>query len=284
MTENMISTDAIQQLTSTGVSLLSTWGLSVAGAISILILGRWIAALLRRNSIRAMQRSKMDASLVQFFGSAIYYLTLSVVVIAVLNLFGVQTASMVAVLGATSLAIGLALQGSLSHFSAGVMLLLLRPIRVGDFVEVASISGTIVEIGLFNTTLNTSDGIRIVVPNSNVNGQTIKNFSSNENRRNDLLIGIGYDDDIGKAMELIAKVLDGEERVLEDPAFRIGVVDLAESSVNLTVRAWCHRTDYVALRMDLHRELKEQLQAAGFNIPYPQQDIHLIPASDSSLG
>ena len=279
MTEHMISTDAIHQLTSTGVSLLSTWGLSVAGAIAILFLGRWLAALLRRNSMRAMQRSKMDASLVPFFSSAIYYLTLSVVIIAVLNLFGVQTASMVAVLGATSLAIGLALQGSLSHFSAGVMLLLLRPIRVGDFVEIASTSGTIVEIGLFNTTLDTSDGIRIVVPNSNVNGQTIKNYSFNETRRNDILIGIGYDDDIGKAMELIAKVLGAEERVLKDPDFRIGVVDLGESSVNLTVRAWCHRTDYAVLRMDLHRELKEQLQAAGFNIPYPQQDVHLISSS-----
>jgi small conductance mechanosensitive channel len=283
MTENMISTDAIQQLTSTGVSLLSTWGLSVAGAIVILFLGRWLAALLRRNSMRAMQRSKMDASLVPFFASAIYYLTLAVVVIAVLNLFGVQTASMVAILGATSLAIGLALQGSLSHFSAGVMLLLLRPIRVGDFVEIASTSGTIVEIGLFNTTLNTSDGVRIVVPNSNVNGQTIKNYSFNETRRNDMVIGISYDDDIGKAIGVIRAVLDAEERVLKDPEPTIGVVELADSSVNLTVRPWCQRTDYFALRLSLHRELKERLEAAGCSLPYPQQDVHLISTSNEPL-
>ena len=280
MTEMPFNPDAMLELTSTGVNLLSTWGLSVAGAIALLIVGRWVAALLRHSAHRAMKRSKLDPSLIPFFSSAIHYLVIAVVVIAVLNLFGVQTASLVAVVGAAGLAIGLALQGTLSNFSAGVMLLVLRPIRVGDFVEVSGTAGTVVEIGLFTTMLNTSDNIRVVISNSNVDGQTIKNYSFNETRRNDLLIGISYDDDIGKAMEVIAKVLDDDDRVLKDPKYRIGVAELGTSSVNLTIRPWCQRTDYLSLRLDLQRELKEKLEAAGCSLPYPQQDVHLIASPD----
>ncbi len=280
MTNSVLETQPIHEFLGTGAELLSTWGLSVAGAIAVFIVGRWIAALLRRNALRAMQRSKLDPSLVPFFASAVYYVALTVVVIAVLNLFGVQTASLVAVLGAAGLAVGLALQGSLSNFSAGVMLLVLRPIRVGDFVEVSGTAGSVLEIGLFTTILNTSDNIRIVVPNSNINGQTIKNYSFNETRRNDMVIGISYDDDIGKAIGVIRAVLDAEERVLKDPVPTIGVVELADSSVNLTVRPWCQRTDYFSLRLALHRELKEKLEAAGCSLPYPQQDVHLSGTSE----
>ncbi|MFP8873473.1 MAG: mechanosensitive ion channel domain-containing protein [Myxococcota bacterium] len=280
MTDSVLGTDALHQLIASSIDLLSTWGLSVAGAVTVLLVGRWLAALLRRNALRAMQRSKLDPSLVPFFASAVYYLALAVVVIAVLNLFGVQTASLVAVLGAAGLAVGLALQGSLSNFSAGVVLLILRPIRVGDFVEVSGNAGTVIEIGLFTTMLNTSDNIRIVVPNSNINGQTIKNYSFNETRRNDMVIGISYDDDIGKAIGVIRAVLDADERVLKDPEPTIGVIELADSSVNLTLRPWCQRTDYFALRLALHRELKEKLEAAGCSLPYPQRDVHLSGTSE----
>lgn len=280
MNDSVMGTEAIQALLSTGVELISTWGLSVAGAVALLIVGRWVASILKRNTLRALKRSRLDPSIVPFVSSAVYYLSLAVVVIAVLNLFGVQTASLVAVLGAAGLAVGLALQGSLSNFSAGIMLLILRPIRVGDFVEVGGSSGTVVEIGLFHSILDTSDNIRIVIANSNINGQTIKNYSINENRRNDLVIGISYDDDIGKAIEVIRGVLDAEPRVLKDPEYTVGVIELGDSSVNLTVRPWCRRTDFLALRMTLHREIKEKLEAAGCNLPYPQTDVHIIGAAE----
>ena len=160
------------------------------------------------------------------------------------------------------------------------MLLVLRPIRVGDFVEVSGTAGTIIEIGLFTTILNTSDNLRVIISNSSINGQTIKNYSVNETRRNDMIIGISYDDDIGKAIDVIRGVLDAEERVLKDPEPTIGVVELADSSVNLTVRPWCNRKDYASLRQFLLREFKEKLEAAGCNLPYPQQDVHLVSSAE----
>jgi small conductance mechanosensitive channel len=204
------------------------------------------------------------------------------VVIAVLSLFGIETTSLIAVLGAAGLAVGLALQGTLSNFASGVMLLLFRPFKVGDYVEIAGEGGSVQEIGIFSTQLHTPDNVKIAIPNSAVYGQTIKNYSANDTRRNDLVIGISYDDDIARAVETIQRILAADSRVLEDPEPVVAVADLADSSVNLVVRPWCAGSDYWPLRFDLTRQIKEELEAAGCSIPYPQRDVHLYQEGPTS--
>lgn len=271
-----------EEIVQTIVSLMSTWGLQVVGALVLLIVGRWIAGALGRATRRALERSKLDASLIPFVSGIVYYLAIAVVLIAVLNLFGIETTSLIAVLGAAGLAVGLAMQGTLSNVAAGVMLLIFRPLRPGDYVEVAGIAGTIDEIGLFSTTLNTPDNVHITVPNSSVYGETIKNYSTNDTRRNDLVMSISYGDDIGRAVEVLQKVLDSDSRVLKDPAPVVAVSALAESSVDLVVRPWCRKEDYWALRFDLTRKCKEELEGAGLSIPFPQRDLHVFPTSQAS--
>jgi len=261
------------------VALLSTWGLQVLGALAVLIIGRWIAGRIRKAVRRALERAGTDATLVPFFSAFAYYTVIAVVIIAVLNLFGVQTTSLIAVLGAAGLAVGLALQGTLSNFAAGVMLLGFRPFRVGDYVDIAGTAGSVAEIGLFTVTLNTPDNVRIIVPNSAVYGQTITNYASNPTRRNDLVVGISYGDDIGKAIGTIEKILAEDSRVLEDPAPVVATSELGDSSVNLVVRPWCTKDDYWPLRFDLTRRIKEGLEAAGCSIPFPQHDVHLFQAT-----
>jgi small conductance mechanosensitive channel len=257
------------------IELASGWGLQVLGAIAVLIVGRWVAGVIRKNVRRGLERAGTDASLVPFVTSLIYYLVLTVVVIAVLSLFGIETTSLIAVLGAAGLAVGLALQGTLSNFAAGVMLLIFRPFRIGDFVDAAGIAGTVQEIGIFVTILHTPDNVRMIVPNSEIGSGIIKNFSANEQRRNDLVIGISYDDDIGVAVRTIEKVLQSEKRVRSEPASVVVVGELGDSSVNLLVRPWCDASDYWPLRWDLTRKIKEELEKAGCSIPYPQHDVHL---------
>jgi len=262
-------------LLETTMTLVSTWGLRVVGALALLVLGRIVCGALRRATRRALSRGGVDESLVPFLASLVYYLSLAVVIIAVLNLFGIQTASIIAVLGAAGLAVGLAMQGTLSNFASGVMLLLFRPFRVGDYVEAAGVAGSVQEIGIFSTVLHTPDNVRIVVPNSSVYGGTVKNYSANENRRNDLTIGVSYDDDLARAIEAIQKVLAADSRVLKDPPPVVAVAELGDSSVNLVVRPWCTGADYWPLRFDLTRRLKEEVEAAGCSIPFPQRDVHV---------
>ncbi len=279
--------EAIQENASeaieTAIELISSWGLNVIGAIVLLIVGRWVAASVRKAARRSLERGKVDPSLVPFISSLTYYGVLTVVLIAVLNLFGVETTSLVAVLGAAGLAVGLALQGTLSNFSAGAMLLVFRPIRVGDYVEVGGVGGSVAEIGVFTTTLNTPDNVKVIIPNSSVFGQTIKNYSANDNRRIDLVMGISYGDDIGKAMDAINDVLSKETRLLAEPAPTVAVAELGDSSVNIVVRPWVSKDDYWPTRFDLTRALKEGLEASGCSIPFPQRDLHVItiPGSES---
>ncbi len=258
------------------VAAVSTWGLRVLGAIAVFIIGRWIAGRIRKGVTAGLERAETDPTLVPFISSMVYYLAIAVVVIAVLNLFGVETTSLIAVLGAAGLAVGLALQGTLSNFASGVMLLTFRPFKLGDYVDVAGTAGTVAEIGIFTCRLNTPDNVQIIVPNSDVYGQTIRNFAANPTRRNDLVVGIAYDDDIGKAIETIEQVIAADDRVLKDPEPVIAVSELGDSSVNLVVRPWCSKDDYWPLRFDLTRRLKEELEAAGCSIPFPQHDVHVI--------
>ena len=275
MDPNEVS-EGMQAAVDTASSLIIEYGMSVVGAVLLLIVGRIVAGWARGSLTKALTKAGTDASLVPFFASMLYYIVLGVVLIAVLNLFGIETTSLIAVFASAGLAVGLAMQGTLSNFASGVMLLIFRPIRVGDFVEVAGQAGTVKEISIFNTIMATGDNVRIVVPNSAVYGDIVKNYSYNETRRIDLVMGIGYGDDIGQAMQIIERVVTGDERTLSDPAPVIAVAELADSSVNLVVRPWCNASDYWGLRWDLTRKLKEELEAGGCNIPFPQTDVHII--------
>jgi small conductance mechanosensitive channel len=257
------------------VNIVSAWGLKILGAIVVLIIGRFVARWARRLIRKVMQRGHADATLVPFVAGVAYYLILAFVAVAVLGMVGVQTASMVAVLGAAGLAVGLALQGTLSNFASGVMLLVFRPFGVGDYIDAGGTAGSVASVGLFSTTMNTPDNVRIVVPNSAVYGSTIKNYAANATRRNDIVVGVSYDDDLAVAVSTIERVLQEDSRVLAEPAPVVAISELGDSSVNIVVRPWCTKEDYWALRFDLTRALKEQLEAAGCSIPFPQRDVHL---------
>lgn len=272
----------IGEVLNTIVTLVADWGLKVIGAIVVLIVGRIVAKSVRKGVRKTLERGKMDPTLVPFVSSLTYYLVMAFVLIAVLGMVGIETASMIAVLGAAGLAVGLALQGTLANFASGVMLLIFRPFHTGDFIEAAGASGTVDTVGIFTTTLNTPDNVRIVLPNSTVWGQTIKNFATNPTRRVDMVMGISYDDDIGKAIETITRVVEGDDRVLKDPAPVVAVSELADSSVNLVVRPWCKREDYWGVYFDLTRALKEQLESSGCSIPFPQTDVHLHKVPESA--
>ncbi|MGD8726682.1 MAG: mechanosensitive ion channel [Gemmatimonadales bacterium] len=254
--------------------MIAAWGLKVLGAIVVFIIGRMVAKWARRAMGRVLKKGNMDETLVPFLTGMTYYLLMAFVVVAVLGMMGIQTASMIAVLGAAGLAVGLALQGTLGNFASGVMLLVFRPFRVGDFIEAAGIAGSVESISIFTTRLNTPDNVGIVIPNSAVWGSTIKNYAANDTRRIDLVAGISYDDDIGLAIRTIEQMLQ-DPRVLKDPAPTIAVSELADSSVNIVVRPWCNRNDYWGLRFDLTRKMKEDLESAGCTIPFPQRDVHM---------
>lgn len=259
----------------------TAWGVVVANykpvlaAVIILVIGRMAAGWARRLTRKALERGAVDSTLVPFVAKLVYFGILAVVVIAALNRLGVATTSVVAIFGAAGLAVGLALQGTLANFASGVMLLVFRPFNVGDFVDVGGTAGTVVEIGIFATTLKSPDNIKITVPNSQVYGTTISNYNGNETRRVDLVMGISYDDNIQTAVETIRRIVTAHELVLPDPEPQIAVSNLGDSSVNIVVRPWCYTADYWTVRFDLTRSLKEGLEAAGCSIPYPQRDVHM---------
>ncbi|PIW27640.1 MAG: mechanosensitive ion channel protein MscS [Rhodospirillales bacterium CG15_BIG_FIL_POST_REV_8_21_14_020_66_15] len=257
------------------------YGMSVLGAVVILILGWWFAGWAKRAVTKALDRVKsLDDTLTPFLSSLVRYVILAFVVVAVLNQFGVQTTSIIAVLGAAGLAIGLALQGTLQNVAAGVMLLVLRPFKAGDFIDAAGQAGTVVEIGLFTTELKTPDGIFKSVPNSSLWNATITNFSRNSTRRIDFVASISYGDDLPGAMELLKGMLDADPRILKDPAPEVMTWAMAASSVDINLRAWVATADYWPTLFDLRKTVKLGLEQAGFTIPFPQQDVHMhqVPA------
>lgn len=273
-----------ENLASTIVNTISTWGLRVVGAVLVLAVGWTVARWVRRLVRHGLERARSEPVLSGFVSAAAYYAVLAFVVVAVLHLFGIQTTSLVAALGAAGFAVGLAFQGTLGNFAAGVMLLVFRPFTAGDFVEAGGVSGTVKDIGLFATRLDTPDNVRILVPNGSVFGSVIRNFSGNETRRVDLEVGIDYADDIGSAIAACERLLAADERVLADPAPVVAVSGLGDSSVNLMVRPWCRTADYWPLRNDLVRGLKEGLEAADCSLPFPQRDVHLFGAGAAGGG
>lgn len=258
-------------------ALVATYGLSVIGAIAVLIFG-WIFAGLASTAVgKALSKlPKVDETLRGFLASTVRYLVLIFTALAVLNQFGVQTTSIIAVLGAASLAIGLALQGTLSNVAAGVMLLLFRPFKVGDYVEAAGLSGTVKSITLFVTELATPDNVQILAPNGQIWGAAIKNYSFHATRRLDMVLGISYEDDIDKAVGLVEQMAEADSRVHADPAPMVVVGELADNSVNLVIRLWCNAGDYWPLKFDMTKALKQRMDKEGISIPYPQRTLHLV--------
>jgi small conductance mechanosensitive channel len=258
------------------VPILVQYGLKVLAAVFVLIVGWSVTGWLSKKVRRQCEKSEtIDDTLTPLLAKLTKIGGLTVVVIFVLNMVGIQTASLVAVLGAAGLAIGLAWQGTLADVAAGVMLLVMRPFNVGDSVDIAGVSGTVKEIGLVTTQMNTFDNVAMVLPNSNVWGENIKNMSVNDIRRLDMVIGFGYDDDIDHAMETIKGVLEGDDRILDDPAPQIAVSELGGSSVNLNVRPWTKAEDYWPLKFDLTKRIKERFDEEGISFPYPSQDIYV---------
>lgn len=272
---------SIQDILQMVYGVLATYGINVVGALVIIIVGFMVAGWARRALERALERAlsrsgKMDATLVRFFGSLVRYAIIAFVIIAALQQFGVEATSLVAVFGAAGLAIGLALQGTLSNVAAGVMLLMFRPFKIGDFVDIGGKTGTVKEVGLFTTELATGDNVKIIMPNGQIWGQAIANFSANPTRRVDLMMGIDYGDNIDTAMAAINRVIGEETRALTDQDSTVAVAELADSSVNIVVRVWVNAADYWGVRWDLTKKLKEQLEADGISIPFPQQTVHHV--------
>ncbi len=268
--------DIIKQLT----EFATSYGLKIIGAILILIVGRIMAGVARNIVRKVLNRRKVDETVSSFLGTLVYTIIIIAVLLAVLGKFGIQTTSFVMVLGAASFAIGFALQGSLSNFASGVMIIVFRPYKMGDFIEVAGVAGVVREIHLFNTIIDTPDNIKVIVPNGKITGDVIKNVTGNDTRRIDLVIGIAYDSPIGKAMEIAMNVMREDERVLDEPEPQVAVAELADSSVNLVVRPWVNTGDYWGVRFDVTRKIKEAFDENGIEIPFPQRVVHM--ASEQS--
>lgn len=253
-------------------------GLNLISALLILVLGIWFAGKARNFTVAALRRlPNFDTTLQVFFGSLVRYVIIIFTLLAVLAKFGVETTSLIALLGAAGLAVGLALQGTLSNVAAGVMLLIFRPFRAGDYVEVAGgVGGTIVELALFTTEMVTTDNLRITMPNSEIWGAPVKNFTSHPTRRLDIVVGISYSDDIGKAIETLKSVADADPRVLSDPAPLAAVTNLGSSSVDMLLRVWMKNSEYWPVRFDLTRAVKERLDLEGITIPFPTSTQYTV--------
>jgi len=251
------------------------WGIRIVMALVIFIIGRWVARAVVNVIERMMKRARLDDMLVRFLGNILYTVLLLVVVIAALDQLGVQTTSLLAVFGVAGLAVGLALKDSLANFSSGVLLITFRPFKAGDFIEAAGHAGVVEEVRIFSTVLRTGDNREIIVPNGHIYGSPIINVSAHSTRRIDLVLGIGYDDDIRKAKELIEAAFRADDRILQDPAPAVSVAELADSSVNLNIRPWVNSPDYWSVRSDLLQHLKESFDTNGISIPYPQRDVHM---------
>lgn len=266
----------IQEIMDEVVLIITQYGLDVIGALIILIIGYIVSKRVPSVLEKIMEKRGIDQTVSGFLGSLTRFVILAITLLLVLAQFGVQTASLIAVLGAAGLAIGLALQGTLSNVAGGVMLLIFRPIKVGQYVEVAGLGGTVKNVSLFTTELATPDNIQVIVPNGSVWGNAIRNYSFHSTRRMDLVMGIAYEDDIDKARDIMLRLIEADERSHTEPAPLIEIAELADSSVNFTVRVWCDNGNYFPLKFALTKAIKQAFDKEGISIPYPQRDVHLI--------
>jgi len=279
-----IDIDALAQGDFSGAAeVLQAWvmttgldlGKNIVVAIVIFLVGRWLAHMVVNAVRKALLKTDMEDTLEKFLCNILNAVLMTVVVIATIGALGVQTTSLLAILGAAGLAIGLALQGSLSNFASGVLIVAFRPYKVGDFIEGGGVAGTVDEVQIFTTVLKTPDNKKIVVPNSQIMNGTITNFSANDTRRVDLVFGCGYSDDIDKVYNVLKEIVDGHDLVLKDPAPSIALNTLADSSVNFNVRPWCKTADYWTVFNSITEQVKRRFDEEGLNIPFPQQDVHI---------
>lgn len=259
----------------TAQQLVVHYGLQILAAVLVLVIGRWAAKFVRNIIERLMHKAHLDETIVKFTGNLSYFAMLAFVVLAALNQLGIQTTSFVALLGAAGLAVGLALQGSLSNFAAGFLMILFRPFKVGDYIEAAGTAGTVEEIQIFTTTLRTPDNKVVIVPNGKLTADNIVNWSAKGTRRVDMVFGIGYGDDIDKARSIIRRIIDADPRVLQDPAPLVALYQLGDSSVDFVARPWVKADDYWNVWFDTTEKVKKAFDAEGISIPFPQRDVHV---------
>ena len=267
-----------EKYTELAINYSSQYGLKLIFALLVFFIGKRIARFITNLVINLMKKNDIDVELTGFFDSLIYWLLFALVCIAALGQLGVQTASFIALIGAAGLAIGLALQGALSNFAAGVLIIILRPLRVSDFVEVAGESGSIQNIKIFTTELRTADNKCVIIPNSRVLDSNIINYSSTGRRRVDLVFGIGYNDNLDHARKILQDIIQSDERILKEPEPVIAVSELAESSVNFVVRPWVKTQDYWGVYFEITEQVKKRFDAESISIPFPQQDVNIVKA------
>lgn len=255
--------------------IIAVFGLKIAAAIAIFAVGQWIAKVAKQIVKKIMEKGKIEATLVSFATNLIYYAILTFVVLASLNQVGIETASLIAILGAAGLAVGLALQGSLANLAAGVLLIIFRPFRVNDFIEIGDVEGTVLEIEIFTTTLKTLDNKTITIPNAKLTSDNIINHTYQPIRRIDVVVGVGYDSDLDKVKSVIASALAEDKRILTTPPPIIAAIELADNSVNFAVRPWVKTPDYWPVYFDVLERIKKHFDAEGINIPFPQRTVYL---------
>jgi small conductance mechanosensitive channel len=263
---------------SQATSFVITYGVNIILALLMFVVGKWLAKRITLFLEKRMTAGGIDTTISKFVKNVLYYVMIVIIVVAVLGQVGIQTASFVAIIGAAGLAVGLALQGSLSNFAAGVLLILFRAIKVGDFVEAAGVAGSVKEISIFTTTLATGDNKTIIVPNASVMNSNITNYSTQSTRRVDLVIGVSYDSDIEQVKNELQAMAEADQRVLKDKPVTIGVSELADSSVNLVFRPWVNSSDYWPVTFDLNEKIKNRFQEIGIGIPYPTMDLNITKA------
>ncbi len=255
--------------------LLAVYGIKIIAAITILIIGKWIANFFRKLINKILAKRQLDPALRSFVASLIYYVLLVFIVLAALSQLGIQTTSFIAVIGAAGLAIGLALQGSLANFAAGFLIIIFRPFKTGDYIEGAGTAGTVEEIEIFTTQLKTPDNKTVIIPNASITSGNIVNYSTKGTRRVDMVFGISYEDDIDKAKKILQAIIAEDDRVLKDPEPLIALAELGDSSVNFYVRPWTKSDDYWSFLFDTTEKVKKRFDAEGISIPYPQRDVHV---------
>lgn len=260
---------------------LAQYSMQILAAIVILVVGLWLAKKIKVCFVSALNKKEVDPTLIGFFSSTLHGGLVLFIVIAAIGKLGVQTTSFVAVIGAAGLAVGLALQGSLSNFASGVLLILFKPFKVGDFIKAGGEAGVVVEVGILTTEMKTPDNIKIILPNSAIMGGSITNVSAHPTRRVDMVVGVSYGDDLNKAKQIMEDLLAADERVLKDPAPTVAVSNLGDSSVDFVVRPWVNSADYWAVKFDFTHAVKEKFDAEGVSIPFPQRDVHLFQESAS---
>jgi small conductance mechanosensitive channel len=274
-TNEVIAVQSAGDILETVQTIGVEWGMKIIAALLVLVIGMFVAKLIRKGIVKLMERAKVDHTLISFVASLAQVGLQAFVVIAALEKLNVKTASFIAVLGAAGLAIGLALQGSLANFASGVLMIIFKPFKLGDVVEAGGVLGTVKEIGIFTTHVDTLDNKKTIVPNAKLMSDNITNYSANDTRRVDLAAGISYSCDIDKARAAIKSVLDEVSGILETPAPSITVSEMADSSVNFAVRPWCKPADYWGVYFGVTEGIKKKFDAEGITIPFPQRDVHI---------